>query len=108
MLPTVLITSRVTKPHIVTSSCNNECWGNLWLVHNPTISRVEKSVLEINRSLIGIRRLPYEPWDSEDGQDVTIGCLDFVLLKLKPIFFADICKAQTSIASLDNLKTMYD
>ena len=97
MIVTVLVSTSISEPDIVTSSGNLEGRREFRLVHDPAIGRVENTMLEIDYLLSSGGLLTLETWDSEHLKDIAICRSHQVLFKGKAILLNDVLETAAHI-----------
>ena len=86
----VLISSGVSKPHIISSAGCNECRSDRGPVSDPAIGRVEDTVLEIDDFLAsGGHSILLKAIDSKHRKNVAIRSGDHVLFEVEAILLHD-------------------
>ena len=62
------ITAGIAKPNVVACASSHKSWGYLWIVHDPTISRVKNAVLEEHGGLdyVWLLTIRYKAWYTEN------------------------------------------
>ena len=98
VLATVSVTTRVTKPNIITSSSSYESRGNFRVVHRPAVRRIENTMLQQNSRLAQLLGFSSESRNTPDGQNVTIFGSYCVLFKTESIFDSKLLESSLSIS----------
>jgi hypothetical protein len=85
VLSTILISSAVSYPNIISCSWSYKCWCYISSIDDPTISWVEDTVLQKYRWLCSWSSFIDLAWDSKHFEDIPIRCCYWMFFKLESV-----------------------